>query len=172
MPAQEQMAPIVRIVRPFKISTHRKNCLRVTTRRDISIPRVMSLQTNIARLALAQIAAVFYATLVIGLIVRIRFGSPAPPMFATYLRDYGLFLLVVPLTWSIWASISVDHPKAGTGNLVSALVSGLVVLGVLVTLGFVGTVSACIDHLPMVSVEPTPPLVRSHPPIAKQLPPE
>jgi len=45
------------------------------------------------RIALLQMVAVVNSILVVGLIVKSRFGTPAPPFFGSYVRDYGVWLL-------------------------------------------------------------------------------
>src|SRR4051794_11369205 len=61
------------------------------------------MQSAITRLALFQFLVVFYSVLGVGLIVKLRFGSPAPQIFATHLRDYGFLLLLLPAGWLTWA---------------------------------------------------------------------
>jgi hypothetical protein len=70
------------------------------------------MQSAITRLALFQFLTIFYCILAVGMILKARFGSPAPPIFATHLRDYGFLLLFLPAVWLIWASLSANRPKA------------------------------------------------------------
>ena len=100
------------------------------------------MQSAITRLALFQFLAVFYSILCVGLILKLRFGSPAPQIFATHLRDYGVLLLLLPAAWLTWASVSAHRPLAGTGDIGPILLSGLILLGLLVFLAFIGTMSA------------------------------
>jgi len=100
------------------------------------------MNSTIARLALFQCLAVFYSVLVVGLVLKVRFGSPAPQIFATHLRDYGLLLLLLPVAWTIWASLSANRPIPGVGEFGPMLSSGLVLLGLLFVIAFIGTASA------------------------------
>lgn len=100
------------------------------------------MQFTITRLALFQCLAVFYSVLLVGLIVKIRFGSPAPPIFATHLRDYGFLLLVLPVGWLLWACLSANRPLPGTGEFGPILISGLALLALLIFVACIGTLSA------------------------------
>jgi len=100
------------------------------------------MQSAITRLALFQFLLVFYCTLGVGIILKAVFGSPAPPIFATRLRDYGFLLLLLPSAWIIWASISAHRPRVGTGDFAPIFISGLALLGFLIVLAFLGTISA------------------------------
>jgi hypothetical protein len=111
------------------------------------------MQSTITRLALFQFLSVFYCILVNGVILKVRFGSPAPAILATYLRDYGVFLLLLPAAWLIWASVSAHDPRVGTGDLPSILGSGLILLGVLVFVALLGTGSA-MSHRTLVQAVP------------------
>lgn len=113
------------------------------------------MQSSITRLALFQFLAVFYCILAMGIILKIRFGSPAPELLATYLRDYGFVLLLLPAGWLMWASFSAHQPRVGTGDLVPILSSGLILLGLLILVAFLGTISACTRGT-LVQVAPTP----------------
>ena len=100
------------------------------------------MQSAITRLALFQFLVVFYCILIVGVILKARFGSPAPQIFATHLRDYGFLLLLLPSAWLIWASVFANRPRVGTGDLAPILISGLILLGALIFLAFFGTMSA------------------------------
>jgi len=111
--------------------------------------------SSIYRLALFQFLTVFYSVLATGVLLKVRFGSPAPPIFVTHLRDYGILLLLLPAAWLIWASVSAHRPKVGTGDLPSILVSGLILLGFLVFVALVGTGSA-MGGGSLIQAAPTP----------------
>src|SRR5687767_13100371 len=113
------------------------------------------MQSTITRLALFQFLTVFYCILAAGIILKARFGSPAPQIFATHLRDYGFLLLLLPAAWVIWASISAHRPRVGTGDLPPILTSGLILLGFLVFLALTGTFSAIHGGI-LIQAVPTP----------------
>ena len=113
------------------------------------------MQSSITRLALYQYLVVFYCIVAMGVLLKIRFGSPAPNIFATYLRDYGFLLLLFPSAWLIWASISAHDPRANSGDLPPILVTGLILLGFLVFVAFLGTMSAFVRGS-LVQAAPTP----------------
>jgi hypothetical protein len=119
------------------------------------------MRLTITRLALFQCLAVFYSVLFVGLIVKVRFSSPAPPIFATYLRDYGFVLLVVPMIWLLWACLSADRPLPGAGEFGPILGSGLGLLGLLIFVAFIGTMSAILPGSTVQIITPPPPLTDS-----------
>jgi hypothetical protein len=58
--------------------------------------------------------------------------------------------------WLIWASVSAHRPRAGTGDLSPILASGFVLLGLLVFLALLGTISAFKSGTLVRRVAPTP----------------
>jgi hypothetical protein len=121
------------------------------------------MQNAITRLALFQFLTVFYCILAVGVILKARFGSPAPQIFATHLRDYGFLLLLLPSAWLIWASVSAHRPRPGTGDLPPIIGSGIILLGILVFLALLGTGSA-ISSGTLIQVAPSqqPSVIDSH----------
>ena len=115
--------------------------LEVWTSPHLSRKRT-AMQSAITRLALFQFLVVFYCIVAVGTVLKVRFGSPAPQIFATHLRDYGFLLLLLPAAWLIWASIYAHRPRVGTGDLTPILFTGFTLLGALIFLAIVGTVSA------------------------------
>ena len=100
------------------------------------------MSSALVRLALLQFVTVIYCILVVGLIVKARFGSPAPPFFASYLRDYGAFLLLAPTAWCIWGALQVHRPRADSGDDGIVFLSGIILFAALVFVAFLGTISA------------------------------
>ncbi len=95
------------------------------------------------RLALFQFMAVILTILLAGFTLKARFGSGSQlPILATYVRDYGIFLLLVPAAWAIWGAIELNRPLAGTGDGGSVFLSGVVLLGLLACFGFASLISA------------------------------
>ena len=118
------------------------------------------MQRTITRLALFQCLAILYSVLFVGLILKISFGSPAPPIFATHLRDYGFLLLALPVAWLVWAGRSANQPLPGTGEFGPILLSGLMLLAILVGVAVIGTMSAMVSG----SRPPSPPPPPTHSP--------
>jgi membrane protease YdiL (CAAX protease family) len=100
------------------------------------------ISSSLARLALMQVTAVLYCILFIGFIVKARFGSPAPAFYASYLRDFGAFLLLVPTGWCIWGALRIHRPHADSGDAGRVFVTGIVIFAGLALLAFTGTISA------------------------------
>jgi hypothetical protein len=119
------------------------------------------MQSTITRLALFQFLAVIYSILFVGLMVKIRFGSPAPEIFATLLRDYGFLLLFLPAAWLIWASVSANNPRPGAGDLSRIMDSGLTLLGLLILIAVIGTMSAILPGTLLVGRPPPPPAIEA-----------
>ena len=120
------------------------------------------MQSSINRIALFQFLVILYCIIGVGLLLKARFGSSVPVMFATHVRDYGFLLLVLPAAWLIWASIEANDPKMGTGDFTPIFASGLLLLGMLICIAFVGTTTA-LGGGTLVQLKPPPerPMVRS-----------
>jgi hypothetical protein len=106
------------------------------------------MQSTITRLALFQFAAIIYATLFNGMLLKFSFDRSTPPIFATHLRDYGFLLLLLPAAWLLFASVEAHRPLVDTGDVDSILVSGIVLVAGLALVGFIGTISACAAMAP------------------------
>ena len=89
--------------------------------------------------------------------LKMRFGSPAPPIFATFLRDYGLLLFLLPAGWLGWAARSGHRPRVDCGDAAALLLLGVAVLGLLGLVALVGTASVILHPCPLVQVQPLPP---------------
>ncbi|MES2571325.1 MAG: hypothetical protein V4710_14890 [Verrucomicrobiota bacterium] len=100
------------------------------------------MSSALVRLTLLQFVTVIYCILVVGFIVKARFGSPAPPFFASYLRDYGVFLLFVPSAWCIWGALHTHVPRKESGDARIVFVTGIILFAALVFVAFTGTISA------------------------------
>jgi len=94
------------------------------------------------RIALLQMCAVVYSILVVGLIVKSRFSSPAPPFLGSYIRDYGVWLLFVPTIWCIWGVCYMNRSRAKDDDADLAASVGFILLIGLLVLAVMGTVSA------------------------------
>jgi hypothetical protein len=105
------------------------------------------MQSTITRLALFQFLTVIYTIIGLGMILKIRYGSAPPDIFAAHLRDYGLLLMILPAVCLICASVSAHRPLVGTGDFGPILGSGIVLLGALLVVAFFGTLSAGKSHM-------------------------
>ena len=112
-----------------------------------------------------QFIVVILSVLLAGITLKIRFGSGSHfPILATYVRDYGIFLLALPAGWGIWGAIRNNRPLAGAGDAGLVFTSGVVLLGVLAVFGFLAFMSACtinslitvIPQRPPASATPSP----------------
>lgn len=100
------------------------------------------MSSALVRLALLQFVTVIYCILVVGIIVKTRFGSPAPPFFASYLSDYGAILLGVPTAWCIWGVLHTHRPRTDSGDASIVFRTGIIFFAVLVFVAVLGTLSA------------------------------
>lgn len=106
------------------------------------------------RIALLQFVTVIASVLLTGFVLRVRFGSGFHhPLFATYVRDYGVLLLLFPFIWAVWGMVATNSPKPGLGDVGSVIQSGLVLLIALVAFGFFSFISAC-THNSLIQVRP------------------
>src|SRR5687767_6258271 len=97
----------------------------------------------IVRLALLQFVVVVLSVLLVGFTLKARFGSGSHfPILATYVRDYGIFLLLLPTAWGVWGALRSNRPLAGAGDAGLVFVSGIVLFAFLVCLGFFAFISA------------------------------
>ena len=97
----------------------------------------------IVRIALAQILAVVYCVLIVGTILKMHYDHPMPRLFATYVRDYGTWLFLVPIGWLIWVGVTNYKPTVETGDARTIFGSGVGLLVLLILIAFIGTLSAC-----------------------------
>lgn len=101
------------------------------------------MSSALVRIALLQFVVVIVSVLLVGFTLKLRFGSGSHfPILATYLRDYGIVLLLAPTAWGIWGALRCNRPLAGTGDAGFVLACGMVLLGLLVVVGFLGFISA------------------------------
>lgn len=90
----------------------------------------------LARLALLQFIAVILSVLLAGTLLKVRFGSGSHfPILATNVRDYGIFLLLVPTVWGTWGALRVHRPRAGSGDAGTVFLTGIILFGLLVCVG-------------------------------------
>jgi hypothetical protein len=109
--------------------------------------------SGLIRLALFQFVTVVYCILFVGLAVKARFGSSAPPIFASYVREYGVYLLLVPTIWCIWGAFRTHRPRSHSGDAGVVFLVGAILSVGLILVAFQGTVSALcynsiIQHVP------------------------
>jgi hypothetical protein len=110
---------------------------------------------SISRLALLQVLMIVYCVVAIGTILKVRFGSTPPPIFAVELRHYAAFLLVLPLLWCSWAAVEMHRPLAESGDGFWVVRSGAALLMALVILAIVGTFDAAMRYRPiLIKLEP------------------
>jgi hypothetical protein len=97
---------------------------------------------TVARLALFQVLTIAYCVFAVGLVLKIHFGHPLPDIFATHLCHYGVFLLVLPLLWCTAAVVEMHRPRVNSGDGLSVVGSGIILLAMLLMLAFLGTMDA------------------------------
>ena len=98
------------------------------------------MKSTIYRIALFQFLTVVYCVLATGAVMKLRWQGDFQPTFAKDLRDYGFLLLLLPAAWMIWASWFANRPRVGTVPQFLILISGLLLLGFLLILAFIGTI--------------------------------
>lgn len=111
----------------------------------------------LVRLALLQFVVVVCSVIACGLTLRMRFGSGSHlPLMATYVRDYGLALLLIPTVWGIWGIIRSNRPLAGAGDADVVVGSGIGLLILLTFFGLIAWMSAVTYHSLVIYIPPTP----------------
>ena len=114
------------------------------------------------RIALLQIITVVLSVLLVGFTLKVRFGSGSHfPILATYTRDYGVWLLLLPLFWGVSGVLENNRPKAGLGDAGLVFFTGVALLVALAFFGFISFISACshnslIQVVPVQQTTPTP----------------
>ena len=108
------------------------------------------------RLALLQMTSIFYSILGIGLILKLRYGSPVPAdLFATHVRDYGFLLMLLPAAWCIWVIYEEQKPVPNYRISMGLLFgTGFIVAGLLVSVAVFATMSALV-HESLIQVSPS-----------------
>lgn len=85
---------------------------------------------------------VFYSILGIGVILKLRYGSPAPAdLFATHVRDYGFLLLLLPAASCGWSLYELQKP-ASDHRILNADNFAYVVAALLFMIAVLATTSA------------------------------
>src|SRR3989442_15034647 len=103
------------------------------------------MKRELTRLALLQMTFIFYSILGIGVYLKLRYGSPAPAeLFATYVRDYGFLLLLLPAAWCVWAVCQTNKPTANHRTGIGLYFSGIALTGLLAIVAFFATLSAVV----------------------------
>jgi hypothetical protein len=114
--------------------------------------------SGLIRLALLQFVTVVYCILFVGLAVKARFGSSAPPIFASYVREYGVYLLLVPTVWCVWGALHTHRSRLDSGDAGVVFLVGVILSLGLMLVAFQGTVSALCSNSIMLKVPaPTAP---------------
>ena len=108
---------------------------------------------TVTRLALLQVLTILYCVVWIGTVLKVRYGSPPPQLFATYLCHYGVFLLVIPLLWCGFAVVEMHKPRVDSGDGLSVVGSGVGLLVALTMLAFFGTIDASIHHSLVIKID-------------------
>ncbi|MGB8355977.1 MAG: hypothetical protein WCD79_18915 [Chthoniobacteraceae bacterium] len=99
------------------------------------------------RLALLQMTFIFYSILGVGLILKLRYGSPAPTdLFATHVRDYGFLLMLFPAAWCIWVIYEEQKPASNHRTAIGLFGTGFIVAGLLAAIAFFATMSAIVHN--------------------------
>jgi hypothetical protein len=115
------------------------------------------MRKELTRLALLQMVFIFYSILGVGVLLKVRYGSPAPAdLFATHVRDYGYLLLLLPAAWCICAVCEQGKPVSDHRTGIALFATGLVLTGFLLVIAFCATMSAVVLHQPLIYHEPPP----------------
>ncbi len=104
------------------------------------------MKKEIVRLAFLQVTLVIYSVLGVGVLLRVFHGSPAPDIFARYVRDWGFWFLIVTAGWSAWAILEMRKPEADHRAGISVLLSGVVLAGVIAVVAVLATISIASYH--------------------------
>lgn len=100
------------------------------------------MKSQLVRLALLQVAVVLYMVLAAAVLLKCVYGSPAPAVFARYVRDYGVLLFSVPIAWCIYTMLIEHNPEHAWNGSPLLLVMGWVLAALLVALAVYATQSA------------------------------
>jgi hypothetical protein len=81
----------------------------------------------LVRLALLQFVTLVLSVLFAGVALKAHYGSGSHlPLLATYVRDYGVILLLVPFAWAVWGALETNRPRAGAGDAAPVFATGVV----------------------------------------------
>ena len=131
-------------------------------RRRYALRVIEVMSAALVRIALLQFITVILSVLLAGFTLKVRFGSGSHfPILATYTRDYGIWLLLIPFAWGVWGALENNRPKAGLGDAGSVFLIGVLLLIALAFFGFFSFMSACshnslIRLVPAQGTVPTP----------------
>lgn len=100
------------------------------------------MSSSLVKISLLQTATVIFNVIFVGLSLKLRFGSGSHfPILATYVRDYGIILLLIPFTWAVWGVVKINRPKPGVGDASWVFLTGVGLLVALAAFGFLSFIS-------------------------------
>ena len=124
------------------------------------------MSASLVRIALLQFVTVIVSVFIAGSALKMRFGSGSHyPFLATYVRDYGIVLLLLPFAWGVWGAVESNRPKTGLGEVGGVFATGVALLVALIVFGLVSFISA-ISYGTVIQVTP-PPQSTTQPAIAR-----
>ena len=125
------------------------------------------MSAQLVRIVLLQIVTIFFGIVFTGFALKVRFGSGSHfPILATYTRDYGVWLLLVPLAWGVWGVRESNNPKPGMGDAGKVFLLGLTLWVLLGIFGFLSFMSACTHNslILVIREQPAKPARETSPP--------
>lgn len=115
------------------------------------------MKSQLVRLALVQVAIVLYMVLAAAVLLKCVYGSPAPAVFARYVRDYGALLFSIPIAWCIYTMLIEHNPEHSWNGSPLLLVFGWILAALLVALAIYATQSAARPLFDPMSMHAAPP---------------
>ena len=102
---------------------------------------------HLTRLALLQLATLIFGILISTVMLKLRFGSSSNfPILATYVRDYGFLMAVIPIIWIFWATYRANHPSHSKANSLPLVSSGVAIVVIFLLLGIAGFGTATVHR--------------------------
>jgi len=126
------------------------------------------MRKEFVRLALLQMTLIIYSILGVAVLLKMFHGSPAPDIFARYVRDWGFLFLFASAGWCMWGSFEMAKPEADHRTGINVQIWGLILAAVIAVVAVEATISVATYHSLLIKVEkPEKPSI-SH----RQLPPD
>ena len=122
------------------------------------------MKKEIARVTVLQVILIVYSVLGVAVLLRAFHGSPAPDIFARYVRDWGFLFLFISAGWCVWGFVEMNKPKADHVIGINVLISGLILAGIIAAFAVLATISVASYHSLLVPTgEPKKPSIVNGP---------
>ena len=116
------------------------------------------MSAQLVRIVLLQVVTIIFTVVIVGFMLKVRFGSGSHyPILATYTRDYGVLLLLLPVIWGVWGLRENNNQKPDLGDTGTVLFTGVMLWVALLVFGYVSLATIPGSTIQVVREQPAKP---------------